>query len=105
MKTQLKYLVICLGLLVFNCKDESKKDTLKNETKTETIKQLSEAKKTEIVKYYLINERKLTEKDFHEIIFLNDAVDGVKVIHYEGKDAFFGFKFSKALTFYNANNN
>ena len=101
MKIQLKYLVFCLGLLVFNCKEESKNpDTVRS---TEITKQLTEAEKTEIVKYYLINGKKLAEKDFHKIIFLNDAFDGVKVIHYEGRDAFFGFKFSEALNFYNAN--
>ncbi|WP_336127145.1 hypothetical protein [Mesoflavibacter sp. CH_XMU1422-2] len=103
MKIQIKHLVLCLGLLVFNCKDENKSQALEKTTKTETSKPLSKAEKTEIVRYYLINGRKLEEKNFHEIIFLNDAVDGVKVIHYEGKDAFFGFKFSEALQFYNAN--
>ncbi|RLJ69133.1 hypothetical protein CLV86_0527 [Lacinutrix venerupis] len=103
MKTYVKYLVICLGLIVFNCKDEKKPQALEKTTKTETSKPLSKAEKTEIVRYYLINGRKLQEKDFHEIIFLNDVVDGVKVIHYEGKDAFFSFKFSEALKFYNEN--
>lgn len=98
---------ICIILLVLiafsSCKKESKVKVLESTEQTETIKQLTEADKTEIVRYYLINGRKLPETDFHEIIFLNDAVDGVKVIHYEGRDAFFGFKFSEALTFYNAN--
>ncbi|WP_397363105.1 hypothetical protein [Olleya sp. R77988] len=103
MKNGLKYLVVCIGLLVFNCKDESKVDSSNDTIKTETKSQLTEDKKREIVKYYLINGRKLAEKDFYKIIFLNDAFDGVKVIHYEGKDAFFGFKFSEALKFYNDN--
>ena len=97
MKIKAKYLVLIFGLLVFNCKN----NTQALETETETVKTLTEAEKTEIVKYYLINGRQLAEKDFYKIIFLNDVVDGVKVIHYEGKDAFFGFKFSEALTFYN----
>ncbi|WP_188463214.1 hypothetical protein [Bizionia arctica] len=66
-------------------------------------KTLTEKERIEIVTYYLINERKLDKKDFHEIIFLNDIADGVNVIHYEGKDAFFSFKFSEALKFYNLN--
>ena len=103
MKRGLKYLVICIGLLVFNCKNESKVDTSNDTTKTEAKSQLTEDEKREIVKYYLINGRKLAEKDFHEIIFLYDAFDGVKVIHYEGRDAFFSFKFSEAFNFYNAN--
>ena len=101
MKKKLKYLVLVIGLLVFNCKNESKVEDSENVTKIGISKKLTEEEKTEIVKYYLINGRQLAEKDFHEIIFLNDVVDGVKVIHYEGKDAFFGFKFSEALTFYN----
>jgi|GEM_PF-5811058 len=99
MKIYLKYIVFGLGLLLFNCKD----NTVKTETTAQKT-QLTEAEKTEIVTYYLINDRKLSENDFHEIIFLNDFVDGVKVIFYEGKDAFFGFKFSEALEYYNSNN-
>lgn len=97
------YILPILGLLLFSCKNESNTQKIEDAPTTETVKTLTEAEKTEIVKYYLINERQLAEKDFYKIIFLNDAVDGVKVIHYEGRDAFFGFKFSNALAFYNAN--
>ena len=64
----------------------------------------TDAEKTAIVKYYLINNRKLAEKDFFKIIFLNNKDDAVKIIHYEGRDSFFTFKFSDALTFYQSNN-
>lgn len=98
---------ICIILLVLiafsSCKKESKAEVPETTEQTEVKKELTEDQKKEIVKYYLINGRNLPETDFHEIIFLNDAVDGVKVIHYEGRDAFFGFKFSDALNFYNAN--
>jgi len=103
MKIKIKHIVICIGLLVFNCKNESNTQTLESENITDATPQLTEDEKTEIVKYYLINGRKLADKDFYKIIFLNDAFDGVKVIHYEGRDAFFGFKFSEALNYYNAN--
>ena len=105
MKIQLKYLVLFTGLLVFNCKDENKTEALKEATKTEikneVVKQLSEVEKTEIVRYYLINGRKLPEKDFHKFIF--GKYDGVKIINYEGRDAYFSIKFSEALKFYNTN--
>jgi len=103
MKIKIKHVVICIGLLIFNCKNESITQSSQSENKTEVTPQLTEDEKTEIVKYYLINGRKLAEKDFYKIIFLNDAIDGVKIIHYEGRDAFFGFKFSEALNYYNAN--
>jgi hypothetical protein len=105
MKIQFKYLVIAIGLLVFNCKNESKTTQLENTTITEAAKELSEDEKREIVKYYLINGKKMAEKDFHEIIFLNDFVDGVKIVFYEDRDAFFGMKFSEAFNYYNANKN
>lgn len=100
---KIKYIFLLLGLLVFNCKNESKTTVLENKTQTEKASELSEAEKTEIVKYYLINGRNLDEKNFYKIIFLNDIADGVKVIHYEGRDAFFGFPFRDALKFYNDN--
>ncbi|EGV42750.1 hypothetical protein BZARG_2527 [Bizionia argentinensis JUB59] len=103
MKIKLRYFVIFISLLVFNCKNESNKQGVNSNIELEEIEHLSEVEKTKIVSYYLINGRQLREKDFHEIIFLNDISDSVKVIHYEGKDAFFSFKFSKALNFYNAN--
>lgn len=105
MKIPFKYFVISISLLVFNCKNESKTEQLGNTTITETAKQLSEDEKREIVKYYLINGKKMAEKDFHEIIFLNDFVDGVKIVFYEDSDAFFGLKFSEAFNYYNTNKN
>ncbi|AUC77037.1 hypothetical protein [Olleya sp. Bg11-27] len=99
MKTQLKYLVFCLGLLVFNCKEQVAKD----EATTETTKQLSDVKKMEIVKYYLLHDRKLTEADVHDIKFSGDFLDGVKITMYKEGGPFFGFPFFEALDFYNAN--
>ena len=96
-------IVLVLFVTFLSCKGESKTQVVEGVAQMETSNELSEDQKREIVKYYLINGRKLAEKDFHEIIFLNDFVDGVKVIHYKGKDAFFGFKFSEALAFYTAN--
>ncbi|TYB79720.1 hypothetical protein [Bizionia myxarmorum] len=103
MKIKLKYLVFSVTLLLFNCKNDSNNQVQESSMEMAPNKQLSEAEKTEIVTYYLINKRQLEEKDFHKIIFLNDISDSVKVIHYEGKDAFFSFKFSEALSFYYSN--
>ncbi|WP_299385917.1 hypothetical protein [uncultured Lacinutrix sp.] len=102
---KIKYIFLLLGLLIFSCKNESKSTALENKTEIEKASELTEVEKTEIVKYYLINGRKLDGKNFYKIIFLNDISDGVKVIHYEGRDAFFGFPFHEALKFYNDNKN
>lgn len=102
MRIKLKILMFCLAVLVFNCKKENKTQITEVNNNTE-IAQLSEKEKTKIVTYYLINGRQLAEKDFHKIIFLNDEFETVKIIHYKGRSAFFRFKFSEALKFYNAN--
>ena len=107
MKTQMKYLVLCIGLLVFNCKDENKTEQLVSKTKVETIKeeakQLSEDEKIEIVKFYLKN---YTNKpiEFKEIVFLKDSLNKVKVILNKKFKATQTFQFSDALRFYNAKN-
>lgn len=103
MKIAVKGFVFLICLLVFNCKNESNTQGIEKEAKSETLKSLTEDEKREIVAYYLIHGKKMTEKDFYKIIFLNDFVDGVKVIYYEDSNAFFGLKFSEALDFYNAN--
>ncbi|SDW51437.1 hypothetical protein SAMN05444411_101894 [Lutibacter oricola] len=95
-----KILVVLALLFIVSCKNTSKEKKI-NSTKTKVEnKALSDAEKTAIVKYYLTNDRKLSEKDIFKIIFLNDGVDNVKVIHYEGRDSFFTFKFSKAQDYY-----
>ncbi len=87
-------------ILTLSCKKkQEKQNSIKNTTST--LSNLSESKKIEIVKYYLKNKKKLTEENFHKIIFLNDNYDNVKVIYYKDKDAFFTFKFSEALQFNN----
>ena len=96
-------IVLVLFVTFLSCKEESKTQVLDSTSQTEVIKEFSETEKREIVTFYLINGRKLAEKDFHEIIFLKDAIDNVKVIHYEGRDSFFTFQFSEALDFYTAN--
>jgi len=98
-----KYLILITSIMFFSCKNNVENKE-KPSIKIETSKSFSEGKKTEIVTYYLINGRKLPKKDFHKIIFLNDNLDNVKIINYEGKDAFFTFKFSEALKFYNTKN-
>lgn len=95
-------IVLCVLFAFISCK-EVKANKVKTEVEKETLITFSEEKRKEIVEFYLINDRKLARADFHEIIFLNDVIDNVKVIHYEGKDAFFTFRFSKALQFYNSN--
>ena len=100
MKIQLKHVVFCISLLVFNCKDQVAKD----EVNTEVTERLSKAKKMKIVKYYLINDRKLTEDSMYEVAIKETPLgDSVKVILYEAEGPFFGFPFFEALEFYNAN--
>ncbi|MDO6596924.1 hypothetical protein Q4512_08350 [Oceanihabitans sp. 2_MG-2023] len=106
MKKQLMYLVLCIGLLVFNCKDENKTEALVNETEIETkkevVKLLSEEERMEIVEYYLKNYSN-NPVAFKEIVFLNDSLSQVKVILNKKFKATQTFKFSDAFRFYNAN--
>ena len=103
MKIKVQCFVFLMALLVFNCKNENSTQAVEKESTSETVSTLTEDEKREIVAYYLIHGKKMTEKDFYKIIFLNDFVDGVKVIYYEDSNAFFGLKFSEALDFYKAN--
>ena len=101
MKTTFKLLFTFTIFLFIACNNNSKTKTTTNSKIEAEKKVLSDAEKTAIVKYYLINKRKLSQKDIFKIIFLNDAFDTVKVIHYEGRDSFFTFKFSLAYNYYN----
>jgi len=104
MKNVFKIFTIFIVILFIGCKNNSDAKKIKVPTTIVAEKVFTDAEKTAIVKYYLTNERKLAEKDFFKIIFLNDKDDSVKVINYEGRDSFFTFKFSKAFTFYQSNN-
>ncbi len=102
MKNLLK--ITILVILLSSCKNNQEIKKQDNTKQTIIKKKLSDSKKTEIVEYYLINKRKLAKKDFYKIVFLNDNIDNVKVIHYKGRDSFFTFRFSEALQFYKLNN-
>ncbi len=105
MKSLFKLFTIFAIFLFIGCKNNSEAKKTEVITTTVAKKVFTDAEKTAIVKYYLINERKLAEKDFFKIIFLNDFNDSVKVINYAGRDSYFTFKFSEALDFYTKNNN